>query len=195
MSVSSLFFSFPSSFGFVWTPRLVLTKRKNQTDPHELTNIYTTDSTSTSTTFPYISPSTTAIPISSLVTRLDALLVVLKTCKARQCTHPWETLHPPPPSGGGRLENSVGGDGDGDGEVVHYFGDVQTMGEALDPKFDGYYRGKGRVVWERCEEAYVRESEGVEFVDRGVGLGDGEGKGKGVGDEGYMWHEVATELD
>jgi hypothetical protein len=98
-------------------------------------------------------------------------------------------LHPPPSSGSSRGENTVG---EGEG-VVHYFGDIQTLGEALDPKFDGYYKGKGRVVWERCEEAYVRESEGVEFVDRGDGLGLGEGEGDA--ERGYMWHEVATELD
>jgi hypothetical protein len=97
-------------------------------------------------------------------------------------------LHPPPNRGSSRGENTVG---EGDG-VVHYFGDIQTLGEALDPKFDGYYKGKGRVVWERCEEAYVRESEGVEFVNRDVGALSEE---NGVGDEGYMWHEVATELD
>jgi hypothetical protein len=39
----------------------------------------------------------------------------------------------------------------------------------------------------------VRESEGVEFVDRGDGLGLGEGEGDA--ERGYMWHEVATELD
>jgi N-acetylglucosamine-6-sulfatase len=138
-----------------------------------------------------MSPSTTEIAIPTLMTRLDALLVVLKTCRSRQCTHPWEVLHPPPPSSGGsRLENSVG---EGDGEV-HYFGDIQTLGEALDPKFDAYYASKGRVRWERCEEAYVRESEGVEYKGPGMGLGQMDGGGEEAG-QGYMWHEVATELD
>ena len=123
-----------------------------QTDPHELTNIYTTDPTSI---FPSSSPSSNKIPIPSLLSRLDALLVVLKTCKARQCTHPWESLHPE--------------------------GGVQTLKEALDPRFDAFYKSQGRVVWERCEEAYVREREGVEF--------------EGGEDGGYMWHEVAVELE
>ena len=52
------------------------------------------------------------------------------------------------------------------------------MKEALDPRFDAFYKSQGRVVWERCEEAYVREREGVEF----------EGGEEG----GYMWHEVAV---
>ena len=55
------------------------------------------------------------------------------------------------------------------------------MKEALDPRFDGFYAAQGRVVWERCEEAYVREREGVEF--------------EGGEDGGYMWHEVAVELE
>ena len=66
------------------------------------------------------------------------------------------------------------------------------MKEALDPRFDGFYAAQGRVVWERCEEAYVRESEGVEFEGGGMGLGEGKGEGGGGdGDGGYMWLEVA----
>lgn len=57
------------------------------------------------------------------------------------------------------------------------------------------------MVWERCEEAYVRESEGVEFVGGGGvggGLRDNNGMGEGSddgGQQGYMWHEVAVDLD
>jgi hypothetical protein len=106
-----------------------------------------------------------------------------KLAKPGNAPIPGEILHPPPSSGSSRGENTVG---EGEG-AVHYFGDIQTLGEALDPKFDGYYEGKGRVVWERCEEAYVRESEGVEYKGFDIGLEEAEGE--------YMWHEVATELD
>lgn len=34
------------------------------------------------------------VPRSVLLNRLDALLLVLKSCTGRLCTNPWETLHP-----------------------------------------------------------------------------------------------------
>lgn len=162
-----------------------------QTDPHELTNIYTPDS---SLTFPS-PPSPNNVPILTLVSRLDALLVVLKTCKGRECTHPWEVLHPPLAAGrsgdGGSYEDLEDEDEDEDG----YHGEVQSLKEALDPKFDGFYAKAGRVRWERCEEAYVRESEGVEFGGgEGWGVGVSDGEGQSMGEEGFMWYEVATEL-
>jgi hypothetical protein len=35
----------------------------------------------------------------------------------------------------------------------------------------------------------------VEYQGDGMGLGEMEGGREGGGEEGYMWHEVATELD
>ena len=61
-------------------------------------------------------------------------LIVLKTCKGRQCTHPWEVLHPG--------------------------GDVQDLHDALNSDFDEFYEvQQQRVYFEKCEKGYIAESE------------------------------------
>lgn len=66
--------------------------------------------------------------------------MVLKTCRARSCTHPWETLHPT--------------------------GDVRNLHDALAAKFDDFYDVKqGRVQFLKCEKGYIAESEGPREVN------------------------------
>ena len=61
--------------------------------------------------------------------------MVLKTCKGRQCTHPWESLFPT--------------------------GRVKSLADAIDPSFDTYFEEKvAKVKFERCEKGYIAESEG-----------------------------------
>ncbi|KAK4497361.1 hypothetical protein PRZ48_011812 [Zasmidium cellare] len=73
--------------------------------------------------------------IHHILTRLDALLMVLKTCKVSACTHPWEVLHPK--------------------------GDVTNLKEALHPDFDDFYEvQQQRVKFDKCEKGYILESEG-----------------------------------
>lgn len=79
-------------------------------------------------------PFGTDATLKHLVPRLDALLMVLKTCKGRACTHPWEVLHPA--------------------------GNVATLIEAMNPDFDDFYFGQQKVAFERCEKGYILESEG-----------------------------------
>ncbi|KAK6421642.1 hypothetical protein LTR81_005482 [Elasticomyces elasticus] len=70
-----------------------------------------------------------------LVARLDSLLMVLKTCKARECTHPWETLHPD--------------------------GSVRDLHDALHSDFDDFYETQQqRIEFTKCEKGYIAESEG-----------------------------------
>ncbi|KAI6893722.1 arylsulfatase [Hortaea werneckii] len=90
---------------------------------------------------------TASIP--RLISRLDTLLVVLKTCKGRQCTHPWEVLHPG--------------------------GDVRDLHDALNSEFDHFYEGQQqRVYFEKCEKGYIAESEGPDgpkiWGEGGVGV-------------------------
>ncbi|EME40308.1 hypothetical protein DOTSEDRAFT_66113 [Dothistroma septosporum NZE10] len=76
-----------------------------------------------------------AVPASKLLHRLDALLMVLKTCKGRECTHPWEVLHPK--------------------------GDVHDLHDAVNPQYDHFYEHEQqRVKFDRCEKGYNLESEG-----------------------------------
>ncbi|KAI7494001.1 Arylsulphatase [Hortaea werneckii] len=90
---------------------------------------------------------TASIP--RLISRLDTLLIVLKTCKGRQCTHPWEVLHPG--------------------------GDVRDLHDALNSEFDHFYEGQQqRVYFEKCEKGYIAESEGPDgpkiWGEGGVGV-------------------------
>ena len=74
-------------------------------------------------------------PIASLAARLDALLFVLKSCKGSVCTSPWKELHPD--------------------------GDVSTLADALDKKYDYFYEvEQTRVKFQKCEHGYIPESEG-----------------------------------
>lgn len=70
-----------------------------------------------------------------LASRLDALLMVLKTCAGRQCTHPWDTLFPN--------------------------GEVRSLGDALNREYDDFFQTRvSKVRYERCEKGYIAESEG-----------------------------------
>ncbi|KAI0599225.1 alkaline-phosphatase-like protein [Biscogniauxia sp. FL1348] len=82
------------------------------------------------------------VPLRRLVQRLDALLFVLKSCKAETCIRPWEALHPA--------------------------GNVESLREALSPRFDAFYEEEtGRIRFERCEMGYILEAEGPQFEKGG----------------------------
>lgn len=71
-----------------------------------------------------------------LLSRLDSLLLILKFCKSRSCTHSWDTLRPS--------------------------GDVRNFHDALHEKFDHFYGlEQDRVQFDRCEKGYNLESEGL----------------------------------
>ncbi|KAK5168216.1 uncharacterized protein LTR77_006785 [Saxophila tyrrhenica] len=73
--------------------------------------------------------------VARLTLRLDALLLVLKTCSGRQCTHPWETLFPR--------------------------GEVQSLADALDQRYEDFFETQvDTVQFEKCEKGYIAESEG-----------------------------------
>jgi hypothetical protein len=66
-------------------------------------------------------------PIPQLIHRLDALILVLKTCKTDQCRAPWKQLHPA--------------------------GGVRNLLDALDSNHDDFYEKtyeEGKVGWEKC---------------------------------------------
>jgi hypothetical protein len=66
--------------------------------------------------------------------------MVTKSCKGRTCTDPWSVIHPA--------------------------GDVRTLAEALDQRFDAFYLGyvRERVRFEKCELGYILESEGPQEI-------------------------------
>lgn len=62
--------------------------------------------------------------------------MVTKSCKGRTCIEPWSTIHPD--------------------------GNVQTLHDALSPRFDTFYTEElaDRVKFTKCELGYIVDSEG-----------------------------------
>lgn len=69
-----------------------------------------------------------------VIDRLDALMLVLKSCKGESCIEPWKILHP-------------------DGDVV-------SLKDALEDKFDEFYEQQVKVSFDRCENGYLIDAEG-----------------------------------
>lgn len=69
-----------------------------------------------------------------IINRLDALLLVLKSCRGDTCIHPWKTLH-------------------GDGEV-------SSLRDALHHTYDVFYQSQPNVSFSRCELGQILDSEG-----------------------------------
>ncbi|KAI0157239.1 Arylsulphatase [Xylariaceae sp. FL1272] len=121
-------------------------------DPYQLTNLLSPSNAPSqlNTTSSFISPNSTAnnttrsitllttppltLPISSVASRLDALLFVLKSCGGASCRDPWMVLHPE--------------------------GDVNSLVDALDSRFDKFYEEMGRVYFAFCANGLVGEAEG-----------------------------------
>ncbi|KAH0428072.1 arylsulfatase [Colletotrichum camelliae] len=83
------------------------------------------------------------LPIEKIVSRLDSLLLVTKSCKGPICTHPWRWLHPQ--------------------------GNVDTLRDALSPRFDIFYQKQQvRVEYSRCEMGYLVDAEGPQFERDGL---------------------------
>lgn len=72
--------------------------------------------------------------ISNVMARLDAVLLVLKSCQGETCIKPWGVLHPD--------------------------GSVQNLLDAMDAKYDDFYRDQFKVSFDRCEYGYVIDAEG-----------------------------------
>lgn len=72
--------------------------------------------------------------ITRVVDRLDSLMLVLKSCRGKTCVEPWKILHPQ--------------------------GDVESLQDALQPKYDGFYQLQVKVHFDRCEDGYIVDAEG-----------------------------------
>lgn len=106
-----------------------------QTDPHQLTNLLHPSTPRPSTLL--------SVPFPKLLSRLDALLFVLKSCKSQTCVRPWQALHPA--------------------------GNVQNLQDALHSRFDVFYEQQQRKVsFDRCEMGYLVDAEGPQFERDGV---------------------------
>lgn len=72
--------------------------------------------------------------VDALEDRLDALMMVLKSCREQACYEPWKSLHPD--------------------------GSVSSLADALDVKYDEFYRDQTKVQYEYCARGYILDAEG-----------------------------------
>lgn len=98
-------------------------------------NLYPSSSSSSSSSSPLLLGTKTDV----VVNRLDALMMVLKSCKGGTCVEPWKVLHPQ--------------------------GDVASLSDALRVRFDAFYEEQVKVAFDRCELGYLVDAEGPQAVD------------------------------
>lgn len=72
--------------------------------------------------------------VTQAINRLDALLMVLKSCQGATCIRPWDVLQPVDP--------------------------VRTLQDALHEKYDGFYGAQPQVSFDWCDAGYIVEAEG-----------------------------------
>ncbi|KAM5383372.1 hypothetical protein ACJZ2D_002065 [Fusarium nematophilum] len=93
-----------------------------KTDLYQMKNLYT------------ISERIGAWDIGKLRARLDALLLILKSCSGRICTHRWEVLHPE--------------------------GNIANLEGAMATNFDDFYDRRPKISFSGCGLGYFPALEG-----------------------------------
>ncbi|KAM0353013.1 hypothetical protein ACHAPU_001899 [Fusarium lateritium] len=99
-----------------------------KTDPGQLNNLFPKGGQETA------SATLLETTTRQVLNRLDALMLVLKSCKGNTCIEPWKTLHPKD--------------------------DVVNLKDALRKEFDGFYEEQVKVRFDRCEAGYLIHAEG-----------------------------------
>ncbi|KAJ5493578.1 Alkaline phosphatase-like alpha/beta/alpha, partial [Penicillium fimorum] len=69
-----------------------------------------------------------------IIARLNALMLVLKSCEGDACRYPWKQLHPA--------------------------GKVNSLADALDSGFDTFYENQPMVSFSSCQGGYIISAEG-----------------------------------
>ena len=105
-----------------------------KTDPYQTTNILPQTYNITSL------PDTTenGWTLTKLVHRLDALVMVLKSCVGIVCIQPWPVLHPQ--------------------------GNVHSLQDAMNTKYDAFYASQPKVSFSACLGGYIISNEGPQKV-------------------------------
>jgi N-acetylglucosamine-6-sulfatase len=68
-----------------------------------------------------------------LLNRLDALVLVLKTCVGETCHQPYKALFP---------------------DIASTGQEIYSLSQALDPRFDEYFQGLPKVIYSKCALGY-----------------------------------------
>lgn len=100
------------------------------TDPYQLHNIHPSSTAIAGAASVHL----LGVTIGKVIARLDALLLVLKSCRGHTCHSPWSVLHPED--------------------------EVDTLADALDPKYDAFYEEQVKIEYDRCEGGYIIDAEG-----------------------------------
>lgn len=98
-----------------------------QTDPSQLHNLYTVKHQEDG-------PQILGRSLTHAIARLDALLLVLKSCKGATCIDPWSVLHPEEP--------------------------IRSLRDALNKEHDLFYGAQPKVSFDWCDAGYLIEAEG-----------------------------------
>ncbi|KKA31221.1 hypothetical protein TD95_000787 [Thielaviopsis punctulata] len=109
------------------------------TDAYQMANLFGRNGT--------IGISGITTSLAQLTARLDALLLVLKTCVGHVCTQPWDALHP--------------------------HGNVRSLKDALSKRFDAFYAAQPKVAYEYCAPGYILSAEGPQFSSQDLLYRDG----------------------
>jgi hypothetical protein len=116
-------------------------KRENvpnddQSDPHQTLNIAASSKLRSEYQL-------SGRPLEQVLLRLNALIMVLKTCKGQTCIRPWTSLHPD--------------------------GSVNSLKLALQKRFDDFYESQPQMWFLECPAAYIAEVENQEPVSAFAG--------------------------
>ncbi|KAI8665134.1 Arylsulfatase [Fusarium sp. Ph1] len=102
-----------------------------QSDPHQTLNIAASSKLRSAYQL-------SGRPLEQVLLRLNALIMVLKTCKGQTCIRPWTSLHSD--------------------------GSVNSLKLALQKKFDDFYESQPQMWFLECPAAYIAEVENQEPV-------------------------------
>ncbi|KAJ5335586.1 hypothetical protein N7452_007989 [Penicillium brevicompactum] len=103
-----------------------------QTDPYQIHNLYPTAASKS-----HNQPKILGRSLHHAINRLDALLMVLKSCQGKTCIQPWDVLQP--------ADN------------------VSSLQDALIAEYDGFYAAQPQVAFDWCDAGYIVEAEGPQI--------------------------------
>ncbi|KAK7591833.1 hypothetical protein V3481_006471 [Fusarium oxysporum f. sp. vasinfectum] len=108
-------------------------------DPYQLNNLLPSGPNGTGMPIESYAKSKVKVegrPLLTIISRLDAIMAVMKSCKGTTCTNPWKVLHPK--------------------------GDVKNLRDALKTRHDAFYLESAKensVSFSMCAGGYLASNE------------------------------------